>query len=98
MALTGVSITFGYTLHMEDEPRIASPQPSDEAIAAARFVCPTVRKFDPADHGVRLMDAQRRTYPDKIGGFLQLARVTRECVSSRIIHRWPDEIGKQMAA
>ena len=86
-----------YTLHTEDEPMVASPQPSEEAITAARFVCPPVRKFDPSDHGVRLMDAQRRTYPDKIGGFLQLARVTREGISSRIIHRWPDEIGKRLA-
>lgn len=83
-----------YTLHLEDEPMVASPQPSDEAINAARFVCPTARKFDPLDDGVKLMDAQRRTHPDMIGGFVQLARVTREGISSRIIHRWPDEIGQ----
>ena len=53
--------------------------------------------FDVADHGVKLTDAQRRTYPDMIGGFMQLARVTREGISSRIIHRWPDEIGKRLA-
>ena len=86
-----------YTLHLEDEPMAASPQPSEEAITAARFVCPTVKKFDATDHGVKLMDAQRRTYPDMIGGFVQLARVTREGISSRIIHRWPDEIGKRLA-
>jgi hypothetical protein len=36
------------------------------------------------------MDAQRRTYPDKIG--LQVARVTREGISSQVIHRWPNDI------
>jgi hypothetical protein len=86
-----------YSLHKEDEPMVASPQPSEEAITAARFVCPTVKKFDATDHGVKLMDAQRRTYPDMIGGFVQLARVTREGISSRVIHRWPDEIGKRLA-
>jgi hypothetical protein len=77
-----------YTLHLENEPMIATPQPVDEAITAARFVCPAAIEFDPSNHGVKLMDAQRRTYPGTIGRFLQVARVTREGISSHVIHRW----------
>jgi hypothetical protein len=65
----------------------AAPQPSYGAIEAAGFVVPKLEKFDPADHGVKLMDAQRRTYPEAVGGFMQLSRVTREGISSRIVHR-----------
>jgi hypothetical protein len=77
-----------YTLYLEHEPMIATPQPVDEAITEARFVCPTAENFDAANHGVRLMDAQHRTYSDKIGKFVQLARVTAKGVSSGVIHRW----------
>ena len=33
-----------------------------------------------------------------VGGFLQLTTVTEDEISTRIIHRWPDEIGKPLGA
>jgi hypothetical protein len=86
-----------FELCFEEEPMTAAPRPSDEAIKAARFVCPTARKYDPLDHGLKMMDAQRRTCPDAIGEFLQLSRVTKEGISSHVIHRWPDTVGNGMA-
>ncbi len=81
-----------FTVHLGDEPMTAAPQPSESAIKAARFECPTARKFDPFGAGIKLMDAQRRTYPEAIGRFVQLSRVTRDGISSKIIHRWPNEL------
>lgn len=77
-----------FDLCPEEEPMIAAPPPSDDAAREARFVCPTVRKFDMLDHGLKLMDAQRRTYPSEVGSFMQVSRITREGISSRVVHRW----------
>jgi hypothetical protein len=79
-----------YTLHLSEEPMTAAPQPSDAAISAVGFQCPEAPGFDPASHGVKLMDAPRRTYPEAVGRFMQLSRVTREGLSSHVIHRWLD--------
>ena len=31
-----------------------------------------------------------------VGGFVQLTSITREAITTKIIHRWPDEIGEQI--
>jgi hypothetical protein len=87
-----------WILYPDDAPMLAAPQPSAEAIDAAGFICPEVSDFDPATHGVRLMDAQRRTYPNKIGAFVQVTTVMKDGVESRIVHRWPNKIGEEVAA
>jgi hypothetical protein len=56
--------------------------------------------------GIALAEAQRRTLIVPvgstakvygIGGFLQLTTITSEAVSSRVIHRWPeDKIGQRI--
>ncbi len=64
--------------------------------------------FDPRTDGIRLFEAMRRTKEQPhinrpndprvhyTGGLLQLTSVTRAGVWSEIIHRWPDEIGKEL--
>jgi hypothetical protein len=49
-----------------------------------------------------LQRGYRETYGPKrietswVGGFLQLTTVTESEISSRVIHRWPDQIGKRI--
>ncbi|MGR4929051.1 hypothetical protein ACIPUD_19980 [Bradyrhizobium sp. CAR08] len=58
-------------------------------------------------HAVAALTAQREIarrdfeagrQPCFIGGFAQLTTVTRDAVTSRIIHRWPDVVGERVAA
>jgi hypothetical protein len=77
-----------YVLYRDDEPMLAAPQPSPEAIEAAGFVCPEAVDFDPTTHGVALMDAQRRTHPNEIGAFVQVTTVTKDGVDSRVVKWW----------
>lgn len=57
--------------------------------------------FDPVRHGIPYMEAQRRMPIDIggqkkhiVGGHIMVSEVTRDCVSQRIIHRWPDQPGE----
>lgn len=78
-------------LYLDDEPMQAAPAPSADAIEAAGVVCPEAKNFDPVTHGVKLMDAQRRTHPAEIGSFMQVTTLTRGGVDSRLVKRWPDQ-------
>lgn len=33
-----------------------------------------------------------------IGGFVQMVTVAKDEITTRIIHRWPDEIGRQIVS
>lgn len=58
--------------------------------------------IDPAVDGLAVMEIQRANpHLDNgdvvfIGGFAQLTTVTADCVTSRIIHRWPDKIRERI--
>jgi hypothetical protein len=87
---------------------IVSPEVSDEEdenlhqLGCELFNDIDIADFDPVDHGIPLMEAQRRT-PIKhhlggelfiVGGHVMVSEVTRDGISQKIIHQWPDEIGK----
>ena len=38
----------------------------------------------------------RKIQSSRVGGFLQLTTVTQDGISSKVIHRWPDKIGKRI--
>ncbi|MBB4262667.1 hypothetical protein [Bradyrhizobium sp. CIR3A] len=86
-----------YQMYLETERSTASPMPSEDARTAAKCRYVDADAFDPADHGIKLMEAQRLTYPEYIGLFVQVSRVTRHGVSSQVIHRWPDRIGERIS-
>lgn len=58
--------------------------------------------IDPAVDGLAVMEIQRANpHLDNgdvvfIGGFAQLTTVTADCVTSRIIHRWPDKVRERI--
>lgn len=59
--------------------------------------------IDPERDGVVMMQCQRRhalLYGDDlsvhVGGFVLLTCVTDESIVTRIIHRWPDQVGQQI--
>jgi hypothetical protein len=67
----------------------AAPLPD---LAAAGFRLPAPEDFDPAAHGVVLMNLQRET-PDAghlIGKYIQASTVTKDGVSAKIVYRWPE--------
>jgi hypothetical protein len=54
-------------------------------------------RFMPSVHGARLAEAQRELTDDdgvrSVGGYAELVTVNSEGVSSRILTRWPDQLG-----
>lgn len=48
--------------------------------------------LDPARWGVRAIEMQRKHPEAIIGGFVQLTSVTREGITTRIVHRWDEPI------
>ena len=56
--------------------------------------------FDIERDAMRLLEAQRAVlWPGgyrAVGGFVELTRVDRFGVKSRVLHRWPDEIGRNI--
>lgn len=56
-------------------------------------------QLDPITDGLAIMEAQRAEGSGAfVGGFAQLTTVDADGVHSRIIHRWPDRIGRKVAA
>ncbi|MGY2806391.1 hypothetical protein [Bradyrhizobium sp. USDA 4506] len=57
--------------------------------------------IDPEVDGLAVLELQRANPHQEdgdfcyVGGFAQLTTVTREAVTSRIIHRWPDKVGEK---
>jgi hypothetical protein len=57
-------------------------------------------EFDTFKHGLPMMEAFRRTPIDGlygVGGFVTETRIGVNGIRSRIIHRWPDEIGQKIS-
>jgi hypothetical protein len=85
----------------EIEEPILNPPPSQEALAAVGW---QGSEFDLGRDGPQIMCAQRLTqfaHADGslgcgIGGFIQHTIVTRDRITTRIVHRWPDELGKRI--
>lgn len=54
-------------------------------------------RFVPSVHGARLAEAQRELTDEdgvrSVGGYAELVTVNRKGVSSRILTRWPDQLG-----
>ena len=48
--------------------------------------------FDPITDGVWLIERQRASRLAGVGGFVQLTSVTRDGITSRVIHRWPEDV------
>lgn len=64
-------------------------------------------QIDPIVHGRMVMQMQRETPVlhefagselSTIGGFVQMVTVTKDQISTRVIHRWPDSIGEKRQA
>ncbi|MEO3385116.1 hypothetical protein [Mesorhizobium sp. CAU 1741] len=88
---------------------VAGPVPSDEenynllSIGCRPQRDVPVAIFDPVEHGIPYMEAQRRMKIQVsdicepmsiVGGHVLLSEVTRDGVSQRVIHRWDDEPGE----
>jgi len=82
--------------------------PADAATQARVFasIPDNVDLVDPERDGRIILEAQR-VFPidhggDRsfvgVGGFAQLTSITRDGISTRVIHRWPDEIGEPIGA
>jgi hypothetical protein len=55
-------------------------------------------QLDPIVHGLAVLEAQRAVDAGAlVGGFAQLTTIDSTGVRSRVIRRWPDEIGKLIA-
>lgn len=65
-----------------------------------------VELVDPERDGRIILEAQRAFPMDHgggrvftgVGGFGQLTSITRDGISTRVIHRWPDEVGQPIGA
>lgn len=56
-------------------------------------------QLDPVADGLAIMEAQRAKGSGAfVGGFAQLTTIDADGVHSRVIHRWPDQIGRKAAA
>jgi hypothetical protein len=56
---------------------------------------------DPAAVGLRILEIQRKHPTGRgllrnVGAFAQLTTVTPDLITTRIIHRWPDELGRPL--
>jgi hypothetical protein len=93
----------GSPLELQELPEATlNPPPCDEALKSVGWTYP--EQFDVERDGMKIIHAQRLTplpFDDgstgcAIGGFIQHTVVTRDQITTRIIHRWPDEIGKRI--
>jgi hypothetical protein len=65
-----------------------------------------IEAFDPERDGLTVLEAQRAApiehAGDKsfvgVGGFAQVTSITRDGIVTKVIHRWPDEIGHQIGS
>jgi hypothetical protein len=75
--------------------------PSDDAIyAELGFLWSRAPDdVDPAVDGLKVFEILRRhRVPGAmVGGFVQLTTVTRDEISTRVIHRWPDRVGEPIS-
>lgn len=80
------------------------PIPSPQTMIELGYRSPaTAAEFDPARHGVTMMEGCRRTpfelhgtglTLNAVGAFVAHTEISDEGVTTRIIHTWPDPIGE----
>jgi hypothetical protein len=86
---------------IELEEDTINPLPSTKALEAVGWTFPD--SFDIEREGKTVMQAQRLTpsqdgtIASGVGGFIQHTIITHDQITTRIVHRWPDEIGKRLA-
>ena len=87
---------------------LIAPPISDAQIAAIGWNAPrSAELFRPESDGVALLKAQRfsrrQLAPEGsgqayvVGGFIQLTSIFRDGVSSKVLHWWPDHVGRRIA-
>lgn len=67
----------------------------------------TADEIDPRVDGLRILESQRRHKMKNqhaggepvfgVGGFAQLTTIRRDMITTEVLHRWPDEVGKKIA-
>lgn len=87
---------------------LIAPRIGDAQIGSIRWTVPeSAETFQPEVDGLKLLEAQRRLrgasdgHPQRglahrIGGFIQLATISPDGIVSRILQRWPDEVGRKI--
>lgn len=103
-----IGILQGETLEVQDLAGNTSPWGDGIArrLALQGISDATSDDFDPVRNGVALMEAQRAELIVPAGwgachtvrGFAQLTTITRDCITTRVLKRWPDQIGQRIAA
>jgi hypothetical protein len=81
-------------------------QPGYDGMGGVHGASFDVEAFDPVRDGIRIMEAQRvhiepppiGTGHPQVGGFIQHTEITADGIRTRIMHRWPDEVGRVIAA
>jgi hypothetical protein len=89
-----------------DLPEILiAPSITELQIHAAQWSVPkSAEAFNPAEDGLKLLQAQRarrptlnvEPKPHYVGGFIQLTTISDAGVDTKILHRWPDKVGERL--
>jgi hypothetical protein len=88
---------------------LIAPPIAEKQISAAGWSVPySAESFRPEADGLALLKAQRlsqreldprtgmRGYVCEVGGFVQLTSVSADSLSSRVLHWWPDKVGRRI--
>jgi hypothetical protein len=90
------------------EVLIAPPIAEEQILASGWTVPHSAESFRPDADGVALVKVQRlwrRELDERVGamqqihivgGFIQVTTVSAEGVNSRVLHRWPDQVGRRI--
>jgi hypothetical protein len=79
-----------------DEMMLAPSTPEIMELVQASFGGLPAHQIAAVDFAVGSMEIQRRLCPEaKVGGFVQLTTINRAMITTRIVHRWPDRLGKE---
>lgn len=91
------------------EGSICAPVPTAEAARAAGVTAQIeIDAFDPEIDGLKLLEVQRLVpsafdmrHPDRtgsiVGGLGMLTTITRDGISTKVVKRWPDRVGRLIA-
>ena len=74
------------------EDHSINPPLSADVLAAAGFTAERFAAFDPMTDGAALVDLQRRHWGRRVGVFVQCDTITHDAITSRIIHRYPEDV------
>jgi len=99
----------GFWEVIELSDALIAPPVSKETFASMGWKLPdSTRSFRPEIDGIKLLEAQRLSavptdhlVPDGprgfvVGGFVLLTSISASSVSERVLHRWPDRIGRKI--